>query len=225
MNIIKRYSWRYILKKNTFSFLLITLILAPFWLYSSETSSTQDIFDRFKTGPFGLPITDRLFESPEGQNFLLGIRASETLKSNLVCQVKKDSVCVTGSILYSDQSPSVIYESKIKAFVPGTNSTIQLLTTGIALVEDCLVAYNNPMPDASVNGLELTRVHDLFLLKKILEHLRVRWSVDVYSLPEILYATHQQWPPENLAVSVHPTSAYTVVKAALAVRKANKIDE
>ncbi len=81
------------------------------------------------------------------------------------------------------------------------------------------------MSDTAVENLERTRIHDLFLLANILEHERVAESEDVYSLTEILYATHQQWPPENRAVSVHPTSAYTVVKAALAVRKANKIDE
>ena len=97
---------------------------------------------------------------------------------------------------------------------------------GIAAIEKCIVE-NFDLDLDKKSSFEYTRLHDLYLLKTILEedNTSVVRKVDVGTLPNYFSQLYHYWPPLNAKNNVFSISAYQVITEALKKRVENRTDE
>jgi hypothetical protein len=205
--------------------LLLTYYAVP--LYGIEEES---IFENINHEGFTCsPIFDLLLKTGKGRANLLMIRLGELTKENSFCgilkHIGKPDIRVVGSgSLYNHRSELVAYFSDRD--ITQSNVRLRIFTAGIGALEDAFIRTGSMMSQPAKAALEKTRVHDLFLLKSILEEDNFFYIQDAkpYTLPEELSATHTDWPPLSCITDVQATSAYTVITDALKTRKERGVD-
>ncbi len=177
-------------------------------------------------------LTNMLVETQWGRLFLIRKRADEILRENMFAydhvnrRVNSDDVRLVVNS-YNRTYDVNIYTSKRGVSFDNLIHFLRTFTAGIGALEDVFIHTGNNMAKTIKQNMEKTRVCDLYLLRTALENDNMPDinGADPDSLPELLYATHANWPPLSCKNDVHPKSAYTVVKEALAKRKAQKVDD
>lgn len=192
----------------------------------------NEIFEQFKDNVF----TDKEYnhfqiQHPEGRESLLNHRLGEIYNQNSFNSgVKYFSTnpnlsLINSSCLYNNLVASCYFNST-RNYSAKQKNPFRIFVENIGALEFFLNEETTTQIEL-IQSTENIRVHDLYLLTAMLTngfHPSVK-DADVYSLPEILYASHFVWPPAKHKHLVNSTSAYTVIKAALQRRQEKNIDD
>ncbi|MCX5922528.1 MAG: hypothetical protein NTX86_04350 [Candidatus Dependentiae bacterium] len=188
-------------------------------------SEKEDFYRQNEVDKF---LSSLMQQSKHARHCFLQMRIGEIIRENSIPGILGLSPLqfVAGSGISGRQETMVVHRPT-KKIIPANTCMpmINMLAGAIAVTEQALIENNNVSCSIAC-ALESTRINDVVLLTNILIHDNYNSTRDsVHTLPNILLETHTKWPPQHVREHVKAASAYTLIKAALEIRKDNKTDE
>jgi hypothetical protein len=138
-----------------------------------------------------------------------------------------DKAVVQSTTLYSSRPAQYVFHTEVNPLLQGQLDYLNIVASYIALTELALLdltSKNNSLSHL-ISAFEQMRVHDLFLLKTIIEKDSLpAQTKNIQQVPAVAAQTHYVWQAASVNKLVHATSAYSVLKDALTMRNELNVD-